>query len=730
MKKAYFAYLLLAACIRAQAQQDTIVLDEPIISATRTEGRRSATAQHVQTLNQRQIAQLNAQTTADLAQFSGAVYVQRSQQGGGSPVMRGFEASRVLLVIDGVRMNNAIYRSGHLQNIISVDNAALSRIEMLFGPASNMYGSDALGGVIYMATRDPELSEDGRATTRVGAFARYGSANQEKTAHLDLSVGGSRFGVFTSLTYSDFGDLRMGRNKRFGNLFGERPFYVERRDGRDTLIANPDPLIQRPSGYRQYDGMVKALWRPNARHSHTLNLQHSGASQIPRYDRLTDLAATGLRFAEWYYEPQSRTMAAYTWRGCELGWFDQAQATLSVQQLAEGRVNRRFGNNNLQRRVDTVNVWGFTLDAQRRLSGAHLLQAGIDAQYNAVHARAERVNIATGQVMGLDTRYPDGGSAMYSAAVYASHRWSAQGERWRLSEGFRVGVAGLDALFRDKRFFEFPFDRVRQRNLTWSVGADATYALNSHWQLKMGASTGFRVPNVDDLGKVFDSAPGLLIVPNPDLKPEKTLSPELGLVWRRPSGLRWESTLWHTLFLDAITVQPFRFDGRDSLLYDGVLSQVAANQNARRARMWGFQSYLDAPIGAHWGLFLSGGYTYGQIVSAGEEGPLDHIPPLYGRVGGRWTRGQFGAQAFAVFNGRKPIERYNLTGEDNQRYAPAEGMPAWMTFHLRAEYRLPVGLMIQAGADNLLDTQYRTFASGINGPGRHVFVTLRYAPVW
>ena len=726
MKKIYFVCLLLQASLCLQAQQDTITLDEPLISATRTESRRSQTAQHIQSLNQRQIAQLNAQTTADLLQFSGAVFVQRSQQGGASPVMRGFEASRVLLVADGVRMNNAVYRSGHLHNIITVDNAALSRVEMLFGPASNMYGSDALGGVIYMKTKDPALSTGDRVAVGTNAFVRYGTANQEKTAHLDLSVGGKRLGVLASLTYSDFGDLRMGRNKTFGNLFGERPFYAERRDGRDTLIPNPDPLVQRFSGYKQYDGMVKALWRPNLRHSHTLNLQYNGASEIPRYDRLTDPAITGLRFAEWYYEPQSRAMAAYSWRGLELGWFDQAQATLSYQQLAEGRVNRRFGNNNLQRRVDTINVWGFTFDAIRRLSGSHQIQIGLDAQYNAVNARAERVNIATGQVQGLDTRYPDGGSTMYSAAAYAYHRWSARDERWRFSEGFRIGVAGLDALFRDKRFFEFPFDRVSQRNATGSVGVDATYAASGQLYIKMGASTGFRVPNVDDLGKVFDSAPGVLIVPNPDVKPEKTFSPELGVVWRNASGLRWENTLWHTLFFDAITVQPFRFEGRDSLLYDGVLSRVFANQNARRARMWGFQSYLDAPLGAHWGVFLSGGYTYGQIVSAGEEGPLDHIPPLYGRAGARWTTNKFGAQAFAVFNGRKPIERYNLNGEDNQRYAPPEGMPAWMTFHLRAEYQLPAGLMVQAGVDNLLDTQYRVFASGINGPGRHLFVTLRY----
>ncbi|NJN34367.1 MAG: TonB-dependent receptor plug domain-containing protein [Saprospiraceae bacterium] len=76
--------------------------------------------------------------------------------------MRGFEASRVLLVVDGVRMNNLIYRSGHLQNAITVDQNMLDRVEVLFGTASTVYGSDALGGVVHFFTKKPLLNAQKR----------------------------------------------------------------------------------------------------------------------------------------------------------------------------------------------------------------------------------------------------------------------------------------------------------------------------------------------------------------------------------------------------------------------------------------------------------------------------------------------------------------------------------------------------------------------------------------
>ncbi|MEQ1744072.1 MAG: TonB-dependent receptor [Saprospiraceae bacterium] len=710
----------------ADSMLEVLPLRETVISANRTSQGRTAVAQLVHVLPQRAITWANAQTTADLLSNAAGVFVQKSQQGGGSPVLRGFEANRVLLVVDGVRMNNAIYRGGHLQNAITLDNAALERAEILYGPASTVYGSDALGGAICFFTKKPVLAATGeRLRTTGNAFVRYGTVNDEKTAHTDISLGGARLGAFTSFTFSDFGDLRMGASNTFSDAFGLRDFYVERIAGKDSLVRNSDPLVQKFSGYRQYDFLEKILWQPNDRATHTLNVQFSNSSSIPRYDRLTDPdAATTLRNAEWYYGPQKRLLAAYTFALEEAGWFDQFTTTASFQGIEESRHQRRFGQMGLQHRTETVQVYGLVAVAEKNWA-ARNLRLGLDAQLNDVQSAAVAENVETGLLLPLDTRYPDGGSTQYQAALFATHDWHPGEGHWTVSAGARAGTAGLTARFVDKSFFPFPFDQTRQQHMVASGSLGVIWRPKPAWRLAVNAASGFRVPNVDDLGKVFESQSGSVIVPNPDLAPEKTFNLDLNVVWEESGRFRWENVIWATFMRDAIVTDNFRFQGQDSIFYDGTFSRVLANQNKRRARLWGFQSAFAMDLTDRLAATATVAYTVGRIQETGGDGPLDHIPPLHGRLGLRWHTPAFQLEGFAVFNGKKPISEYLLNGEDNERYAPPGGMPAWLTANLRAGYQFSRAVSVHVGVDNLLDTQYRVFASGINAPGRNVWVTGR-----
>ncbi len=716
----------------AQAPADTalqaVPLRETIISANRVSQARSAVAQQVMVLSRAQIEQVNAQTTADLLQSTGAVFLQKSQQGGGSPVIRGFEASRVLLVIDGVRMNNAIYRSGHLQNIITTDNAMLDRVEVLFGPASTVYGTDALGGAICFYTKNPVLATAGMGLKTTGnAFFRYGTVNQEKTGHADFSIGGTRWGALTSCTVSDFGDLRMGENNGFGPFFGKRNFYAARIDGQDSLVVNPDPYVQKFSGYRQTDLLEKLVYRPNDNSSHTLNIQWSNSTNIPRYDRLTDPGSDGgLNSAEWYYGPQKRLFTAYTFALAQSGWFNGGvRATASYQDVEESRHARSFGKSRLTSRNERIQVTGLTVNAQRNL-GMQSVSVGVDGQYNDVQSTAFATNINTGAVSAASTRYPDGGSSMHSAAIYAIHRWQhRRSTAWSFSEGLRLGYSSLRASFVDTSFFHFPFSAIRQNAPLVSANLNAVWAGQAGWRAAINASTGFRTPNVDDLAKVFDSQAGnLLVVPNPGLQPEKTYNADVTITRYMTDRVRWENVGWVTAFRDAIVTDLFRFNGQEFVVYEGQLTRVAASQNKRTANMWGLHTSINADVYTDLALYASIAYTYGRILGA-EGGPLDHIPPVFGRVGFRWHTIRATVEGFALFNGRKGIGLYNLEGEDNQQYAPPGGMPGWLTLNLRGGYRFTRFLHVQAGIENILDTQYRVFASGINGPGRNIFVTLR-----
>ncbi|MBL7865170.1 MAG: TonB-dependent receptor plug domain-containing protein, partial [Cyclobacteriaceae bacterium] len=357
MKSIYLFILFSLVAFAAVAQSEvpaadtvkTSYLDELVVSANKIPEQRRLVAQQIQVVSPTILRDFNAQNSGDLIQNTGVVALQKSQQGGGSPIMRGFEASRVLLMIDGVRMNNLIYRAGHLQNIITVDNNMLDHAEVLFGPSSTVYGSDALGGVVHFYTRNPKFSTDDKLSVSGNAFVRLGTANQEKTSHVDLNLGGKRFASLTSFTYSYFDNLTMGKetNSSLGEQFGVRPQYVERAANNlsDALVQNGDPFKQVQSGYKQWDLLQKFSFKQSDRVSHLINFQYSNSTNIPRYDRLTDPQGTGLRFAEWFYGPQTRMMASYQLKVTDLGKMaDQVTATLSYQNIEESRYDRRFNN--------------------------------------------------------------------------------------------------------------------------------------------------------------------------------------------------------------------------------------------------------------------------------------------------------------------------------------------------------------------------------------------------
>jgi hemoglobin/transferrin/lactoferrin receptor protein len=207
-------------------------------------------AQKIQVISTAELQFQNQSSTADVMSNTGNVFVQKSQLGGGSPIIRGFETNKVLLVVDGIRMNNAIYRGGHLQNIITIDNSMLERAEIIFGPGSTVYGSDAIGGVMNFTTKNPTLSSMNKTLVKAGAYTRYFSAAKGYAAHADVSVGTNKFGSLTSFTFSSFGDLKQGsvRSPFVGN-FGERPWSVERINGVDSIVTSSNKNVQVGSGY-------------------------------------------------------------------------------------------------------------------------------------------------------------------------------------------------------------------------------------------------------------------------------------------------------------------------------------------------------------------------------------------------------------------------------------------------------------------------------------------------
>lgn len=702
-------------------------LNEVIVSANKVETSRSDLPVQSLAISKSQIEFSNPATSAELMQSTGEILVQKSQQGGGSPVLRGFEANKVLLVVDGVRMNNAIYRGGHLQNIITMDPSIIEKTEVIFGPSSVIYGSDALGGVIHFYTKNPKLSGLDSKKISGDAMIKYATVNEEKTAQVGFNIGFKKFASYTAASYSDFSDLRQGavRNPFYGD-WGKRLFYAERIDGRDTMINNGAGTVQKQSGYKQYNVMQKLLWKPKDNMEHLLNFQYSTSSDIPRYDRLTEVNAQGiLRSAQWYYGPQDRVMMSYVFSHNNMNsLFDRYTVNFAYQKIEESRHNRNFQSANLNHRIEKVDIGSMNIDLFKRVK-KHYFQYGLGADYNTVNSQAYKENILDGTQSPLDTRYPDGGSNMKTAAIYVSHQWKPR-EHFILHDGLRYNYTSLSATFEDKSFFPFPFNTIDQKNgsLTGSLGAVIKFYKSLN--VSVNLSTGFRSPNVDDLTKVFESVGGKLTVPNPELKPEYVYNAEIGIRKLFEQNNEISLTGFYTWYENVITTQKGQFNGQDSVDYNGTLSQVFTSKNADKAFLYGVHAKLKLSFNEHWSLNSTLSYTYGKIKTDSSDYPLDHIPPVLGRTALQWKMKRWNSECSVLYNGWKRLEDYNLLGEDNQIYASAQGSPAWWTLNFRSSYQINKNFQLQLALENVFDTYYRVFASGISAPGRNFIVTLRF----
>jgi hemoglobin/transferrin/lactoferrin receptor protein len=700
-------------------------LEETVVSASRFQEKKKDVVQKIQVIRASEIQQMNQTSTADVLANSGNVMVQKSQLGGGSPIIRGFETNKVLIVVDGIRMNNAIYRGGHLQNVITLDNSILDRVELVFGPGSVVYGSDALGGVMSFKTKDPSLSKDDKLLVKANAYSRYMSAVNGFAAHANVSVGGKRFGSLTSFTFSDFGDLRQGSNRElFVGDFGARPWYQQRFDDKDSMVLNPDTNLQVGSGYSQYDFLQKCVFQQNEKVKHLLNIQYSTSSNIPRYDRLTLMTNGFPRFSEWYYGPQKRLLTSYQLELTNQNpWYDFARLTLGYQQIEESRFDRRFNNNNLNQRIEELDIYTMNFDVMKK-RGEHEIRYGLEGWYNGVVSTANSVDIITGLLAPLSTRYASGGSSMFSAALYATHAWEIS-EKLILNDGLRFSYVGLDASFSDTTFFNFPFKEANQRNQALNGNLGLIYQPEQNTRISLLFSSGFRAPNVDDLSKVFESTPGNVIVPNEQIKPEYTYNGELGLSHTFDQKWTISGTGYYTLFRNALMVKDYTYNGQDSILFEGVMSNVVAMQNERKAYLYGLELGLNGKLTKEIGIYASYNYTYARIKTDSVAIPLDHIPPAFGKFGFTVTDKKIKGDFFVQFSAWKRIEEYNPFGEDNQSYALPEGMPSWYTINARLTYQFNRYVGLQIACENILDRNYRVFASNISAPGRNFILTLR-----
>ncbi len=721
---------------------DTVYLSEKVIhteqvviSANKWEQSLTEIPQNIVAVEQEDIRFRNPPTAADLLAQSGEVFVQKSQLGGGSPSLRGFAANAVLLVFDGVRMNNAIFRSGNLQNVISIDPLALEGVEVLMGSGSVIYGSDALGGVMDFHTIDPEFAQESQVLFQPDFFIRYGSAAREKTVHGSFHLGGKRLAGFTSLSFNDFGDLRAGESldKNYPD-YGKYPFKVSQNAGGEDIVISSDEHLQEPTGYEAFSILQKIRYRISPDSELQYSFYHNQTSDIPRFDRLIQTNESDEPvYADWYYGPQKWTMHSLRLT-VEKGntFFDRLRILPAYQHYEESRFDRRFGSSSLRAQQEAVDMFSVNVDADKALGNRTHLYYGLETVYNEVESDAYRENIDDGSISGTSPRYPDDGSRYATNAAYASITHSLTPEMI-LSGGLRYTHVGLKASTSDA-----DAGALGTRNISLSNGALSGNA-GIHWQftpqhsLNALLSTGFRAPNVDDVGKVFELDGNDLIIPNSDLEPEKTYNAEVS--WRfDKNGLLLEITAFYTWLNNAIVRGPVQLDGNDSVFYNDQYFRLYSQVNASEADIYGMSFRGSYAFSDHLALRGVFNLTTGTERDTGE--PLRHTTPAFGSLTATWLLSHFKLEGWVEFNGNRFRKDIPSSEIDSKPYLYAmhrndpgrDGSPGWYTLNLRGNWQITPSLLLQASLENILDRHYRPYSSGLSAPGRNIILSLRVTP--
>jgi hemoglobin/transferrin/lactoferrin receptor protein len=698
-----------------------ILIDEYVISASKSRESKLIIPYMVNVIEEEELKESTGLSAAEILEGTGNILVQKTQGGGGSPILRGFEANKILLVVDGVRLNNTIYRNGHLQNSITIDHAILNRTEVIFGPTSIMYGSDALGGVIHYYTRDPELGKADSTKLKLQAYAQYATAMKGKTGHLDFSVGKKRWGFLTSVTYKDLGDVRIGaqRDPYLGD-WGKVMHYVDQVNGVDSTLANDNTLIQKKTGYSQLDLLQKIRYTPSQYVDWVLNLQYSTSSDIDRLDKLNDYSGVNLNYASWYYGPQDRLLVSLKNVLKKDNWmFTNMTSIVAFQNVDEDRNSRKFRNEELLSQKENVKVLSLNVDLLKVWGVNHKLNYGVEVNHNRVGSEAWYENIHTGDRASAQTRYPEGGSETWSASGYASYKWIMH-EKLVLNGGARYNWGQLTSIFHNPML---DYDRIHINHgaLTGSLGL--VYKPSTRWQINSILSTGFRNPNVDDYGKVR-AKDNFVTVPNPDISPEYTYNAELGISRIVEGYMKIELVAYYSYLKDAIVRTNYQLNGEDSLHYDGDTYKITTNYNTGEAYIYGASLGVTANLNKN--ILLKGTLNYTKGHNLSDDVPLGHIPPLFGRTSLTYRKSRFFIDTYLVYQGWKDIEDFSPYGEDNEGEAMEYGFPSWWTFNMKAGFEVLNYFDLLVAVENIFDQFYKPYASGISAPGRNFILTARF----
>lgn len=662
-------------------EPETLEMERVTVTANRRSESEFRTQKAVSTEDEMAIDRRSASSTADALREMTGVLVQKTTAGHGTPIIRGLIGNDILLLYNGVRLNRPTIRPGGNQYMNTVDAEALQRIEVVRGPGSVLYGSDAIGGVVNMITRPPAFTS-GEFVITPNLSTRYTSADNGRSVHLGLQAAGALFAAQVGVTARTVGNLDPG---------GEIP-------------------VHDPTGYDDLGIHAIAAVRLSEQQTLRADLLQVRQSEVPRYDQY----ASG-RYETYLYEPQDRFlgMVEYT-HSQPLPWLSSLEWNMSWQREHEGRIQRRTGSSKLVTDDDVINTVGTFLQCTALTSPRHTLRWGLEYYHDTV--QSARTESTPDTSYATRAAFPDDASYTQFGIFFSDN--FTPGPATDITFGLRLSRIGLDARLED------PFGRYENsfQNLTGNIGI--SHRLKPWLNLVGTISRGFRAPNFNDTVVLKASNSGV-DVPSPGLSPEGSTNYELGakLEWNHSDVECW---IYRTSIRDLIVRAPGFYRGESWIDTNGnglqdQGEQVQMKVNSARAYIQGAELQGRLALRPEWTLRTNLFVTYGQNTTAAE--PMRRIPPLMGLVGIVWQREENSAELFV----RAANDQRRLSADDiaDSRIDPG-GTPGWSDWNLRGSRGFgPLRLSVTLG--NIFDHAYKEHGSGVYNPGRHIVVSLNWS---
>jgi outer membrane receptor protein involved in Fe transport len=662
------ALVLLTQCADALSS-DEALLDEIVIVAGRRAVDTKDVAAAVSSVGRDAVTQQKIVT--DALQSLVGVVVQQTTPGQGAAIIRGLKGSAILHLVDGMRLSNAMFRTAPTPWFALVPASSVERIEVLRGTPASLYGSEAVGGVVDSVSRLPVFNTDDLSWAR-NVVATFDSAELQRSIRATVDGGTHRLATSVSAEYLETGNRRTGSGERIA-----------------------------PSGYSAKAVRAVLSATPDSNDSWYIDLHYLEQPETPRIDELIPgFGQTEPSSDEFVFAPNRRIFAHAHRRhlsATDIEW----QLDAAWQRIDDDRTTRDFGSEERLFEENRSDLYGITLNAARD-SGAFNWIAGADLYYDEVSSTRSAQDINSESSRTLTPRFPDG-STISHAGLFVNSSVDIN-ERHTVLFGLRYTDVSIDLPDGTK------IDPGRMSgDLGWifQVSEEVAFVAN------LGA--GFRAPNIADLGTLGNRPGNRFNIPNTALGAESATHGDLGLRFR---GDRWRAevvafAMRYTDRIVSISTGTATPDGRD----------IVQSVNAASSDLYGVEAGARLNLGERADVRLALNYTRGDQEVAGISEPADRVPPLNGRLEiGYALADHWYLKATLVGAARQ--DRLSSRDVSDARIDP-DGTPGWTIAGVRASWASESGWETTLGVDNLLDKRYRVHGSGLDAPGRNLFLTVR-----